>query len=297
MTLGDLGADVLLVEAPPGTGSLDPSPEGADLARAAAYNTHRRNKRSIVLNLKTPEARDIFCRLAADADVVMEGFRPGVVRRLGVDYDAVKEINSKAVYCSISGYGQDGPYHLMPGHDINYISMAGVLGVIGSRDGSPAIPCNFIADLASGGLLSAVAILSALWARERTGQGQYIDMSLTDGCLYLLSNIVAGYFATGQVPRPGAMRLNGGSPDYQAYRCKDGKYLSIGSLESVFWAATCRALGREDMIQRRNTEPDQVRAELQEIFATKTRDEWFGLLAGREVAVGKVYAADQKVSV
>ncbi len=293
MALSDLGADVLLVEAPAGTGSLGPGLEGDAAVRSAALNPLRRNKRSIVLNLKDEEARALFYRLAEDTDVVMEGFRPGVSQRLGVDYDTLKGINQRIVYCSISGYGQDGPYSQLPGHDVNYLSFAGVLGVIGSRDGQPAIPYNLIADFASGGLLSAMSILSALWVRQRTGQGQYIDISLADGSMYLLADVVGSYYATGVVPRPGAMRLNGGSPDYQAYRCKDGKYLSIGSLEEKFWVNTCAALGREDMIERRNSEPDAVLAELREIFGARGRDEWFELLADKDTCVSKVNTVDE----
>ncbi|MEE9286172.1 MAG: CaiB/BaiF CoA-transferase family protein [Dehalococcoidia bacterium] len=293
MALSDLGADVLLVEAPPGTGSLGRPSKDADPVRDAAYNPLRRNKRSIILNLKDRDARELLYRLARDADVVMEGFRPGVVDRLGIGYDTLKDINPRIVYCAISGYGQDGPYSQLPGHDVNYLSFAGVLGIIGSRDGQPVIPYNLIADFASGGLLSAMAILSALWVRQRTGQGQYIDMSLADGSLYLMTDVVGSYHATGVVPKPGAMRLNGGSPDYQAYRCKDGKYLSIGSLEPKFWVNTCTALGREDMVPRRETEPDAVLEELRQIFATRPRDEWFALLADKDVCVGKVNTVDE----
>ncbi len=300
MVLADLGANVILIEAPAGVLSMDKSAAKDDPAREAAYDPLRRSKRSIVLNLKHKSGQEVFQRLAKSADVVMEGFRPGVVNRLGIGYEAIKRTNPRIVYCSISGYGQDGPYRDLPGHDVNYISIAGVLSLIGTRDGQPVIPYNLLADFASGGYLSALTILTALWARERTGQGQYLDMSLTDGALYLLADSVGSYYRTGELPRPGAMRLNGAFPDYSPYRCKDGKYLTIGSLEQKFWDNTCNALGRPDLIPKRNTEPGHVRGELAKIFATRTRDEWFAFFADKDVCAGKVnmlneLAADPQV--
>ena len=295
MVLSDMGAQVLMVEAPPGADSRPPPEGAADPQREAAYNPLRRNKRSIVLDLKAPDARELFYRLAQDADVVVEGFRPGVVKRLGVDYETLKAQNPRLVYCSISGYGQTGPYRLLPGHDINYISFAGALGVIGSPDGTPAIPYNLVADFAAGGLLSAVSILTALWARERLGHGQYIDMAMTDGSLYLMAPVVGSYLSTGQVPEPGRMRLNGGGPDYQPYRCGDGKYLSVGSLEPRFWENLCTALGREDLVSARSTDAGKEAAivALRELFLTRSRDEWFDLLSPKEIAVAKVYTVDE----
>jgi len=295
MALSDLGAEVLLVEAPPSVDGGGRLSRAADPAREAAFDPLRRNKRSIVLNLKHPDAREVFFALARDCDVVVEGFRPGVVGRLGIDYEALRPLNLRLVYCSISGYGQDGPYRLLPGHDVNYIAFAGALGIIGQGDGTPSIPYNLLGDYAAGGLLSAVAILTALWARERTGRGQYIDMSMTDGALYLIAPVMAGFFGAGRVPRPGHDRLNGGAPDYQVYRCRDGKFLSLGCIEAKFWANLCRALGRPDLVSAQN-EPrrhDAAIAELQAIFAGRTRDEWFELLKDQEVAVGKVYSADE----
>ncbi len=293
MTLSDLGADVLLVEAP-AEADTGPRPQG-DAAREAAFSPLRRNKRSIVLDLKQEEAQRIFFQLAKDADVVVEGFRPGVVNRLGIDYEVLKPSNPRLVYCSISGYGQDGPYRLLPGHDVNYIGFAGVLGLMGTRHGVPSIPYNLLGDYAAGGLLSAVAILSALWARQRTGEGQYIDMSMTDGSLYLIAPVMGAYFSDGHVPGPSKMRLNGGAPDYQAYRCADGKYLSVGCLEGKFWTNLCGALNRNDLLDTQHDPAthDAAIEQLSSVFASRPRDEWFRLLQHREVAVGKVYSADE----
>lgn len=295
MTLSDLGAEVLMVEAPPTVEIVNRPAGDVAGAREAALDPLRRNKRTIVLNLKHPDALDLFHRLAKDADVVVEGFRPGVAQRLRVDYETLKALNPRLVYCAISGYGQDGPYRLLPGHDVNYISFAGVLSLIGPRDGPPSIPFNLLGDYAAGGLLSAVAILTALWARERTGRGQYIDMSMTDGSLYLIAPVLGAYFARGKVPVAGMDRLNGATPDYQVFRCRDGRYLSVGCLESKFWANLCAAVGRPELVPAQHDASRHQAAigELQAIFATRSRDEWFDLLAAREVAVGKVYTVDE----
>ncbi|KPK47170.1 MAG: hypothetical protein AMJ77_03945, partial [Dehalococcoidia bacterium SM23_28_2] len=187
MLLADLGADVVLVEEPAGAGGRSAEQAARRLLerdvseRAMAFDALRRNKRSIALDLKNEAARQVFYRLAETADVVLEGFRPGVMKRLGVDYDTLSGINHRIVYCSLSGYGQDGPYAGLVGHDINYIAIGGALGMIGWPDTPPAIPMNIIADFAGGGLYAAFAILAAIVARERTGNGQYIDMAMTDG--------------------------------------------------------------------------------------------------------------------
>ena len=201
MALADMGANVVMVEAPAGVGSQ--GGPGPDEVREAAFDPLRRNKRSIVLDLKQADARQVLYDLAAGADVFMEGFKPGTVERLGADYETLRGVNERLVYCSLSGYGQDGPYRAMPGHDVNYISFAGVLGSMGSPDGTPTIPNNVIADFAAGGLLGAFSIVTALWARERTGRGQYIDLSLTDGSLYLNPMVMKNFFMHGEVTRPG----------------------------------------------------------------------------------------------
>ena len=306
MILADLGADVLMVERP-----MDEtraayelivagiqSPE--DERRHASFNALQRNKRSIALNLKEPEALEIFRQLAVDADVVVEGFRPGVVDRLGVGYESVRQINPRAIYCSVSGYGQNGPYAQMAGHDINYISFAGALGLIGeSPEDKPTIPLNLIADYAGGGLCGAVGILAALMAREKTGQGQYVDIAMTEGVLYMLCGMIADAFSQGFRPARGANRLNGGSPYYNVYRTSDGKYLSIAAIEPWFWENLCHAVGREDLIphQRAGEEKrSEIAHNLEQIFLTRTRDEWFDSLRDANISVGKVYDLDEALS-
>ena len=306
MILADMGADVLMVERPMDEARAAyerivagiETPE--DERRHASFNALQRNKRSIALNLKEPEALEIFHQLAADADVVVEGFRPGVVNRLGVGYEQVKEINPRAVYCSVSGYGQTGPYSQMAGHDINYISFAGALGLIGdSPNGKPAIPLNLIADYAGGGLCGAVGILAALMAREKTGRGQYVDIAMTEGVLYMLCGMVADALSQGYKPTRGGTRLNGGSPYYNVYRTADGKYFSIAAIEPWFWENLCRAIGREDLIPHQQA-GEEKRAEiahtLEATFLTKTRDEWFDVLRDANISVGKVYNLEEALS-
>ena len=325
MLLGDLGADVLLVEAPPeqlpgrgaAIGGGAPPPASAPpvfgaagratappvlgaggLLPRQAYNALGRNKRSIVLNLRSDEGREVFYKLAKDADVVLEGFRPGVVARLGVDYDSVSKINPRIVYCSLSGYGQTGPYSQLVGHDINYISVGGALGLVGWPDTPPAIPMNLLADFAGGGLHAAFAILAAIIAREKTGRGQYVDIAMSDGVLYLLASAISGYLGSGNVPTRGATMLNGTAAHYNVYECADGKWLSIGSLEPHFWANLCKTLGREDLLPHQNNREkrDEIAAFFRQTFKTKTRDEWFGIMQQIDICVAPVYTLDEALS-
>ncbi len=302
MVLADLGADVLMIERPmdEARSAYEKLVAGIngpeDERRHAAFNALQRNKRSIALNLKEPEAQEIFHDLAKTADVVVEGFRPGVMDRLGAGYEKVRSINPRAVYCSVSGYGQDGPYSQMAGHDINYLSFAGALGLIGPEDGRPAIPLNLIADYAGGGLCGAVGILSALMAREKTGQGQYVDIAMSEGVLYMLSGRISDVLARGVSAERGGTRLNGGAPYYNVYRTKDGRYFSIAAIEPWFWENLCRALGREDLLPHQEAtgaKKAEVEQALAEAFLTKTRDEWFETLKNSNISVGKVYSLEE----
>ena len=293
MILGDLGADILKVEGPR-EGRL--ATVMAIEERAIAYNALERNKRSIVLNLKLEPARKIFYQLAEKADVIVEGFRPGVVKRLGVDYDTIKEINPRLIYCSLTGYGQDGPYSNLVGHDVNYISIGGALGIMGIPGGAPTIPSNIVADFAGGGTNAAVGILAALIARDKTGKGQYVDIGMADGVVSLMSMPLSRYFETDEVPARGNELLTGGEPFYSVYEAKDGKYVSIGCLEPWFYENLCRALGREDFISHQaavGEKKDEIFSAFREIFRTKTRDEWFDYLSQWDICVGKVYTLDE----
>jgi len=292
MLLGDLGADVLLIEPPP----QSKAGAGAGFRGGEAYDALRRNKRSIVLNLRDDDARAVFHTLAESADVVLEGFRPGVVQRLGVDYETLHKRNPRLVYCSLSGYGQTGPYADLVGHDINYISIGGALGMIGnSPDSPPAIPMNVIADFAGGGLHAAYAILAALHGRDRSGQGQYVDIAMSDGVLYLLAQTISGFFSNGRTPARGDTVLNGAVPAYNVYQCKDGGWISLGSLEPHFWANLCRVMGREDYVahQYDGAKRDEIFAHFRAQFQTKTRDEWFELLKQTDICAAPVYDLDE----
>ena len=293
MILGDLGADILKVEGPrEGRLAMVMSIE----ERAIAYNALERNKRSIVLNLKLEPARKIFYQLAEKADVIVEGFRPGVVKRLGVDYDTIKEINPRLIYCSLTGYGQDGPYSNLVGHDVNYISIGGALGIMGIPGGAPTIPSNLLADFAGGGTNAAVGILAALIARDKTGRGQYVDIGMADGVVSLMASSLSRYFETNEVPERGNELLTGGVPFYSVYETKDGKYVSIGCLEPWFYENLCRALGREDFIPHQGAigeKKEEIFSAFREIFRTKTRDEWFDYLSQWDICVGKVYTLDE----
>ena len=302
MVLGDLGAEVIRVEEPGGGRMARERTASADEDRAsrnAAFNALNRNKRSIALNLKSDSARKALHQLVSDADVFVEGFRPGVVSRLGCDYETLRELNPRLVYCSLSGYGQDGPYSGLVGHDINYISVGGALGVIGDRDGPPVIPYNIIADFAGGGLHAATAILAAIIARGHTGRGQYVDVAMSDGVTYMLASMMSAYFSDGVVAKPGAMSLNGAAPYYNVYRCRDGRYLSVGCIEPWFWAALCRALDRNDLvpIQFDEDKSEYIMGELRDIFATRDRDDWWESLSGIDnIAVAKVSSLEEVAS-
>ena len=302
MVLGDLGADVIRVEEPGGGRMARERATDSDERQArrnAAFNALNRNKRSVALNLKNPSARKILLELAKDADVFVEGFRPGVVSRLGCDYETLSALNPRLVYCSLSGYGQDGPYSRLVGHDINYISVGGALGVIGPPDGPPVIPYNIIADYAGGGLHAATAILAAIVARGHTGRGQYVDVAMSDGVTYMLASLMSAYFSDGLVAAPGAMSLNGAAPYYNVYECRDGRYLSVGCIEPWFWATLCRALNREDLIpiQFDTNSAEFIKSELRDIFLTKDREEWWDTLSRIDnIAVAKVSSLDEVAS-
>ncbi len=205
--------------------------------------TVNRNKEHMTLNLKTDEGREIFYRLAAAADVVVEGFRPGVVQRLGVDYETIHKINPRIVYCAVTGYGQTGPLRDRAGHDVNYLAHAGVLDLIGEADRPPAIPGVQIADMAGGGLNAAVGILLALLARGKSGRGQYIDISMTDGAVSLLSLQLHFQQVDGQSPRRGDSRFSHRYACYNTYETRDGRYIAIGAVENRFWQKLCVHFG------------------------------------------------------
>lgn len=279
--LADLGADVLKVEDPIKGDYTRFAPPliNDESARFMALN---RNKRSMKLNLKVPEGREVLLELVKHYDVLIEQFRPGVMDRLGVGYDVLKEANPALVYCAITGYGQTGPYRSRAGHDLNYLSLAGVTSMGGPADGLPALSGVQIADVASGSLMAAVGLLAAVMHRQRTGEGQFVDTSMLDGSLALLSMHAGGFFADGHVPQRDREPLNGGAVCYRVYETKDGKHLSVGALEPQFWAAFCEAVERPDLLPEafaQDERREEVLGELSALFKTRTRDEWVECLA------------------
>ena len=278
LLLADFGADVIKVE---DTGAGDylrwaqPGYEGAEpSARSAMFLALNRNKRSIRVNLKDERGREVFLALVRGADVVLESFRPGVLDRLGCGYEAMRAVNAGIVVCAISGYGQDSPLRDRPGHDLNYLGLTGLLGLTGERDGPPVQPAGQIADLGGGALMAAFGILAALRERDRSGEGQLVDVAMTDGALSWLAMVAARHLADGAVPRRGGLELGGALLCYRPYRCADG-WITIGALEPKFWLAFCRGVGREDLAAHQFDPPgSEAHRAVEEIVGARTRAEW-----------------------
>lgn len=280
MLLADFGAEVIRVE----------PPKGGDLWRLSLprvnglgmpYFQVNRNKKSICLNLKETEAKEIFYKLAQDADVVVEQYRPGVAERLGIGWDTLSRINPRLVYCSISGFGQDGPYRLRAGHDINYISYAGILSLTARKGEKPVIPGVQIGDVAGGALYAAMGILIALMGARQSGKGQYVDTAMFDGALSLGAWNVCGCFAEGRDAEPEGGILTGQLACYNIYETADGRCISLGAVEAHLWAKFCDAVGRPEYarLQREPSCQAEMKAELARIFAGKTLAEWKEALA------------------
>ncbi|MFH1484872.1 MAG: CaiB/BaiF CoA-transferase family protein [Chloroflexota bacterium] len=296
MFLSDMGADVIKVEEPTVKWRSDePGREG----ETRAYRSVDRNKKSIALNLKDPEAQKVFLKLAETADVVVEDFRPGVTKRLGIDYEKLCKVNPRIIYCAISGYGQDGPYRLLAGHNTNYIAMAGVLGISCCPDGHPTPPGVPIGDYGGGSMQGVIGILMAIIAREKTGRGQFVDVSMLDGVIaWLGARHGPQYFATGKQPAPGRLAL--------IFETKDNKQICLSNAEPWFWERLCRLLGREELIpyylyvrpypEEGGEKQKEVLSALREVFLAKTRDEWFEVLSEADALVSPVYTFDEVFS-
>lgn len=288
--LADLGAEVIKIEDPQvgdyartlGTG------QGED---SAYFRMINRNKQGLRLDLKKPEGVDIFLRLAGTVDVIVESFRPGVMDKLGIGYATVAALNPKIAYCSISGYGQDGPYRDLAGHDINYLGYAGVLDQIGSEGDQPAIPNFQIADLLGGALTAAMGILAAVLEAQRTGQGRYIDVSMTDSVLAHTYFTMLRLNDAGQSAPRGTDMLTGGLPCYATYRCADGKYMAVGALEGKFWAICCKVLARPDWVARQWDA--SLRSEMATVFAGQPRDAWAARFAAADCCVTPVLTPEE----
>mgnify|MGYP002709586436 FL=1 len=290
LVLADLGAEVLKVSSPSKRDIVleyEPFVEGTDIAANEAWLG--RNKRNIFLNLKHPKAIAIVKQLIQEYDIVIEQFRPGVMEKLGLGYEALKAVNPALIYCSLTGYGQTGPMAKAAGHDCNYLARSGNLAMAGYRDAGPA-PMNIqIADICVGSMNSVVGILAAVQYRNRTGKGQYIDVAMLDGLVPFTAMDGTRFLATGEDCGRESRRLNGGSL-YGYYETKDGEYLSVGSLEPKFWAAFCTGIGCPDLIEG-TVEPeniDTVRERVRGVLKTKTRDEWTAIFQELDCCVEPV---------
>jgi crotonobetainyl-CoA:carnitine CoA-transferase CaiB-like acyl-CoA transferase len=276
MLLADFGAEVIKVEEPK-RGDYIREWQPRVGANSGFHVVLNRNKRSLTLNLKAPEGKEIFRQLARQADVVLEGFRPGVMARLGLDYERLKALNPGLVYAALSGYGDQGPRVQRAGHDINYLAISGILSYSG-RDGRPTLPGVQIADLGGGALLAAFSVVLALLVRERQGAGQYIDLAMLDGSFLWNCMRWGKYLADGQIPCPGDDMLNHDFACYNLYETKDGRYMSLGALEPQFWRAFCGAVDHPEWDRADYIEPgphqDVLKTAVAEIFKGRTQAEW-----------------------
>ncbi len=288
--LADLGAEVIKIEDPQvgdyartlGTG------QGED---SAYFRMINRNKQGLLLDLKKPEGVEVFLRLARNADAIVESFRPGVVDKLGIGYAAVAAINPRIAYCSISGYGQNGPYRDLAGHDINYLGYAGVLDQIGVEGGQPAIPNFQIADLLGGGLTAVMGILATVLEAQRSGVGRYIDVSMTDSVLAHTYFAMLRLNDAGRSAARGTDLLTGGLPCYTTYRCADGKYMAVGALEGKFWQLCCTTLERPQWTARQWDA--SLRGDMASLFSTRPRDAWSDLFAVVDCCVTPVLSPEE----
>ena len=276
MMLADMGAEVIKIEDMNTPDYMRFYPPYIK-SESAGYLAVNRSKRNIAMNLKHKKGVDIFFSLLPTADIVVEQFRPGIMDEIGLGYEIARRVKTDIIYVSLTGYGQNGPYARNAGHDINYIGYSGILATTGSRKTGPIIPGAQIADVAGGAYLTIIACLSALWAREKTGQGQKVDVSMLDAILPLMTLQMAHYHAAGLAPAPGESALTGGLACYGIYRSADGKYIALGILEEKFWKSFCEMVGRPEWIDQQfviGEIAERLRGAIAALFKTRTRDEW-----------------------
>jgi crotonobetainyl-CoA:carnitine CoA-transferase CaiB-like acyl-CoA transferase len=291
LLLADLGADVVKVEEPGRGDYVRWTPPMAG-GVSAAHRALNRGKRSMTLDLKAGQGPSVLRRLVAGADALVESYRPGVMDRLGVGYEALAAENPALVYVAITGFGQDGPYRDRAGHDLNYIGYGGALSMTGPPDGGAPVPPGVqVGDLGGGGMLGAIGLLAALVDARATGRGRFVDVSMLDGVVSWLSIHAGSFFATGVEPGPGVAPLGQGLACYRVYRAADGRYLTVGALEPKFWETLCRALGLPDLISRQFDGPEgqrELAARIQTVFDTKDRTAWLEALEALDACVGPV---------
>lgn len=295
LLLADLGMEVLKVE----------DPEQGDYMRkmgpirkkdSVYFLSINRNKKSMTLNLKMEAGKEIFYKLIESYDIVLESFRPGVMDRLGIGYQELKKRNPRVIFCSLSGYGQDGPYRERSGHDINYIGLGGILELTGMKNNPPIPPAVQIADIGGGGMMAAIAILAAIIHREKTVEGQYLDVSMLDGVISWLSMHAGKYFFDEELPKRGDMLLTGRYACYQVYPTRDGRSMSLGALEPKFWKNFCETIGRRDLVQKQFIEGEEQLRLIEEIhnfFKTKTQKEWIDFFKNTDACCEPILTLDE----
>ncbi|TMG77822.1 MAG: CoA transferase [Betaproteobacteria bacterium] len=295
--LADMGADVVKIE----------DTETGDYARATGpargrssvfFQLVNRNKRAIRLDLKQPQGREVLLRLAKGAEILVEGFRPGVMAKLGAGYEELAAVNPRLVYCSITGYGQDGPYADRAGHDVNYIGYAGVGDQIGTAE-APVVPNFQIADLLGGALTPVMGMLAALIDARSSGRGRRIDVAMTDAVFAHAILPLVGFLERGKAPGRGTGMLGGGLPCYNVYRTRDGRHLAVGALERKFWETLCDILGCPELKEKHivyGEEARPVRERLAEIFASRAQREWADLFARADCCVSPILTMDEALA-
>jgi crotonobetainyl-CoA:carnitine CoA-transferase CaiB-like acyl-CoA transferase len=294
LLLAEAGAEVLKIERPEtGEELRNYRPRFGDTS--VNFALLNRGKRSIALDLKAADAPAKLRPLLVSADVLVEQFRPGVMQRLGLGYDAVRALNPRIVYCSITGYGQNGPKAQVAGHDLNYQADAGLLSIGAGSDGAPVVPSALIADIAGGSYPAVINILLALRQREHTGQGCHLDIAMTDGLLPFVYWGIGIGAATGQWPRPGGELLSGGSPRYQVYTTRDGRHLATAALEDKFWSNFCDAIELPAVLRDDGKDPQATIRAVREIIAARTAQQWTERFAGRDVCCNLVQGLEQAV--
>ncbi len=293
--LADLGADVIKIE-DTGAGdyarTMGDGPGGAE-GTSWFFRAVNRNKRGLTLDLKQQQGRDALMQLVAEADILLESFRPGVMARLGLGYETLTSANPRLVYCAITGYGQDGPWALRAGHDLNYIAQAGVLEQTGAKGGPPAIPALQIGDLLGGAMTAVSAMLAALFKAQATGEGSFVDVAMSDS---VLAHNLFPLFArqAGQLPARGDDLLTGGHANYGVYRTQDGKYMAVAPLEEKFWGLFCDAIGRSELKARyAETAAPELRSELEALFSSRPQADWVALFDSVDCCVTPVLNLDE----
>jgi len=292
--LADFGAEIIKVEDPKG-GDLGRSLTPLIEDESARFYTVNRNKKSITLDLKKEEGKAIFRKLVATSDVVVDQFRPGVMRKMGLDYENLRAINEGIIYCAITGYGMTGPMRDAAGHDLNYLNLSGVTELTGTYQGMPAMSGVQIADIAGGTLYAVIAILLALSSREKTGLGQLCDVAMMDGSISLLAYTLGEWSGWGRLPERGNDVLTGGYACYNVYKAKDDRYVSLGAVEDKFWAEFCDKIGRPEYVklQWNMSLQQDIQADVRAIMLGKTRDEWVEFFAKSDICFTPVLTLEE----